>query len=426
MIKTSEALMKLACALLAAGMLFTGCLPRDDGKDALVTEAPASGEPTEAPTAAPKPTKTPKPTSAPTPKPTKTPKPTATPTPKPTKTPKPTSTPTPRPTNTPKPAGWVEPPHRPQSEHSSVPRLTSRSGRYSFYSQNGEQINLFKVDNAAYEQAFYVESSARKYAELINYTADALAGSTKVYSLIIPTNHIVVPDDIMAKLPGAIDMESCIAKEFGMMNSNVKKVQCIHTMMLHRDEYIFFRTDHHWTALGAYYAYRAFCQTKGINHISFGEREEIAMNGFLGSSWSLSGHDTDLLPKETVYAYYPKSGDATMTIYDENGNSHQGKIVSRIASYMCFAGGDNPLTVFRNPSAGNNQVLIIIKESYGNALLPYLVDHYKTIYEIDYRYWKGNVIDLAREVGATDLVFANCFPTTNSNAKIGQIAKIVK
>jgi hypothetical protein len=93
---------------------------------------------------------------------------------------------------------------------------------------------------------------------------------------------------------------------------------------------------------------------------------------------------------------------------------------------MCFAGGDNPLTVFSNPSAGNNQVLIIIKESYGNALLPYLVDHYKTIYEIDYRYWKGNVISLAREVGATDLVFANCFPTTNSNAKIGQIAKIVK
>ncbi|MBQ4341820.1 MAG: hypothetical protein II756_04845 [Clostridia bacterium] len=386
------------------------------------TPAPTA-EPADTPSPTAEPTKTPKPTNTPKPtaKPTNTPKPTA----KPTNTPKPTA----KPTNTPKPSGssYVEPPHHPQPEHGSVPTLKSKSGKYSFYHENGQQINLFRVDNATYEQAFFVKSAGQKYAGLVNYAADALSGKTNVYSLIIPTNFgVVCPDDIVAKIPGSIDMESCIKTELSYMSSNVKKVSCIHDMLLHRDEFLYFRTDHHWTALGAYYAYRAFCRTKGISHIKLTDREEIKMSGFLGSSWSLSGHDSALLPRENVYAYYPVSDGVTMVIHDADGSTHSGKVVSKVASYMCFAGGDNPLTVFTNPAVSSGKVLIIIKESFGNALLPFLVDHYGKIYEIDYRYWKGNVISLANEVGATDLIFANNFAIVSSNQKIAQIAKIVK
>lgn len=445
-------LRRTVCAALCALMLIPtafACVPKPYNEASLdpteaVTEAPTEAvteeptevpteEPTKAPTEAPTevpteeptaaPTDTPKPTPAPTdtPKPTKTPKPTATPTPKPTKTPKPTGTP--KPTATPKPtsSGYVEPPHHPQPEHDSVPRLTSKSGRYSFY----PDVNLFKVDNCAYEQSFYVDSAARKYAQLINYAADALAGKTRVYSLIIPTKFgVILPDDIAAKIPGYVDTESKIQTAFSYMNSNVKKVACCHDLRLHRDEFVYFRTDHHWTALGAYYAYRAFCRAKGISHIKLTDRREVRFSGFLGSAWSISGKDHDLLPKENVYAYYPR-GDVEMVVYDENGNGRVKPVISNVAGYMCFAGGDNPLTVFTNDSVSSG-TLIIIKESFGNALLPLLADHYHKIYEIDYRYWKGNVIDLANEVGATDLVFANNFAIISSNSKIGQIAKIVK
>ena len=432
-------LRRTVCAALCALLLIPAalaCVPHPDNEASLdpteavteapteeptesVTEAPTevpTGEPTEEPTEAVTEVPTEEPTEEPTAKPTKTPKPTPSPTPKPTKTPKPTPSPTPKPTNTPKPtsSGYVEPPHHPQPEHDSVPRLTSKSGRYSFY----PDVNLFKVDNCAYEQSFYVDSAARKYAQLINYAADALSGKTQVYSLIIPTKFgVILPDDIAAKISGYVDTESRIQTAFSYMGSNVKKVACCHDLLLHRDEFVYFRTDHHWTALGAYHAYRSFCRAKGISRIKLTDRREVKFSGFLGSAWSISGKDPDLLPKENVYAYYP-IGDVEMVIYDENGNPRTRPVISNVASYMCFAGGDNPLTVFTNSSVSSG-TLIIIKESFGNALLPFLCDHYHRIYEIDYRYWKGNVIDLAEEVGATDLLFANNFAIISSNSKIG-------
>ena len=68
---------------------------------------------------------------------------------------------------------------------------------------------------------------------------------------------------------------------------------------------------------------------------------------------------------------------------------------------------------------------VIVKESYGNALLPYLVDHYSTIYEIDYRYWEGNLFDFALEKGADDLIFANNLSMIGSNLLIGKLDGIV-
>ena len=457
--KTFKICARILSALLCAAMLFPaafGCVPAPGDKDAhgsshlpagepvtVPTQGGASGaseeateiltpvpaitagptdtpvvteEPTPEPT--PAPTNIPVPTAQPTPAPTKTPKPTAKPTPAPTKTPKPTA----KPTATPKPGAYTEPPHHPQAEHDSVPRLISKSGKYKFY-QDG--LNLFKVDNRAFEMSFYIDSAAKKYAELVNYTADHLSGKTNVYSLIIPMNYgVVLFDDIREQISGYVDTEAKINTVLSYMSGKVKKVKCCHDLLLHRDEYVYFRTDHHWTALGAYYAYRAFCRTKGVSHYKLTDHREKAFHGFLGSSYKQSGKDPDLLPGETVYAYYPMA-DVEMLIHDSSGVTYTAPIIANVASYMCFAGGDNPLTVFTNPAVSSG-TLIIIKESFGNALLPFLVDHYHKVYEIDYRYWKGNVIELANQIGATDLIFANNFAIVSSTSKIGQIAKIVK
>ena len=87
---------------------------------------------------------------------------------------------------------------------------------------------------------------------------------------------------------------------------------------------------------------------------------------------------------------------------------------------------DNPLTVFDNPDVTDGSVCIVIKESFGNALMPLLVDHYGKTYEIDYRYWKGNLIDYAKEVGATDIVFANNISMVSTGLLVGNLSKIIK
>ena len=70
-------------------------------------------------------------------------------------------------------------------------------------------------------------------------------------------------------------------------------------------------------------------------------------------------------------------------------------------------------------------MLIVIKESFGNALLPLLVDHYSKVYEIDYRYWSGNLQQYAREVGATDLIFANNIVAASARTFVGKLARII-
>ncbi len=309
----------------------------------------------------------------------------------------------------------------------AYPVLTSQSGTYYSYG-NGN----IRVDNSAFEDYCYVDSSAAQYAALVSGVADKLAGKTKVYCLPIPTGiGIVLPDDIASQLPRHDDQGQAIRKILEKMSANVVPVDCYDNLMRHRDEYLYFRTDHHWNGLGAYYAYESFCKTKGVQAYAPEERTEKRFSPYLGSFYTQGGNDPLLGDTpDTVVAYCPVSSSATMRYTDRKGKTYDWSIVMDVSNwkvsskYSAFAAGDNPISVFQNPEVTDGSVCVIVKESYGNALLPYLVDHYSTIYEIDYRYWSGNLVDFAGEKGAQDLIFANNLSMIRSNYLIGLLAGI--
>lgn len=309
------------------------------------------------------------------------------------------------------------------------PVLKSQSGTYHDYG-----TGAIRVDNSAFELYTYSDSRASDYASLINRTADALADKVTVYDLVIPTAiGIVLPDDIAEVLPGHSDQGEAMKHIFSKMSDNVVTVNCFDNMMRHRDEYLYFRTDYHWNGRGAYYAYESFCNTKGIEAIPLAARTEKQFDGFLGALyWNNCGKDSALEnTPDTVFAYCPKSESARMTFTDKNGNTYDWKIIMDVSDwkasvkYSTFAAGDNPLAVFTNPDITDGSVCVIVKESYGNALLPYLVDHYGTIYEIDYRYWDGNLIDFALEKETDDLIFANNLSMIRSSLLIGKLANMI-
>lgn len=303
------------------------------------------------------------------------------------------------------------------------PAIWSQSGTYSHYAGTSQ----IRVDNSAFEICGYNDSSAANYAALVSKVADALKGKTKVYSLPIPTAFgIALPDDIQAIYPDYANQGQSIEKVLAKMSSNVIPVRIYHNLMSHRDEYIYFRTDHHWNGTGAYYAYEAFCETKGITPYTMAQRKEKQVGNFLGSLYDNSKKDQNLLPADTIYAYYPYSESATMTYYDRNGNANPWNIISNNVTYSLFAGADQPLAVFTNPEVTDGSVCVIVKESYGNALLPYLVDHYSTIYEVDYRYWKGDIAAYAQEVDADDLIFANNIMMISTPYLVGIFNTIIK
>ena len=198
--------------------------------------------------------------------------------------------------------------------------------------------------------------------------------------------------------------------------------------MAHRDEYLYFRTDHHWNGKGAYYAYEAFCEAKGVKPYTLDKREMLSFDGFLGTLYENSSYDQALMPADTVEAYKPFSKSTSMKYYDYNGYEHAWNIIMDVTGwdagtlYNTFAAGDNPIAVLENSAVTDGSVCIVVKESYGNALMPYLIDHYSTIYEIDYRYWDGDIISFAQEKGATDMIFANNVMMISADLLVAMLA----
>ena len=120
-----------------------------------------------------------------------------------------------------------------------------------------------------------------------------------------------------------------------------------------------------------------------------------------------------------------------MTITDKNGSTFGWPVIVDVtdwgsgSKYNCFAGADNPFTVFQNPAVTDGSVCIVVKESFGNALMPYIADHYSTVYEIDYRYWKGNLAEFAKANGVTDVIIANNMSMTRNDMLIGMLGSIL-
>ncbi len=301
------------------------------------------------------------------------------------------------------------------------PSLISDSGTYAFHNP------IYQVDNMGFEGFAWSEPAAEAYAQVINKYAETLAGKTQVYSLLIPTSiGVVLPDDIPAKMEKYNEQGSRISQLYGLMRDDIITVPVWERLMEHRDEYIYYLTDHHWTALGAYYAYETFCEAKGVEPYTLDQREMLTLTElYRGSLYQYMDFSVVGDTRDTITAWKPASQNVSMTITESSGASLKWPVINKDnKTYGTFAGGDNPYTYFENPSVTDGSVCIVVKESFGCAFMPFIVDNYSQVYEIDYRYWKGSLTALAEQVGADDIIFANNMMRICSGLVAGDLDRI--
>lgn len=278
------------------------------------------------------------------------------------------------------------------------------------------------IGSSAYELYTYVDSTADNYADAVNYTAEQLEGQAKVYDMIIPlSTGVTLPDKYFDEIESS-DQFSALNAIYGKLSDKVIPVNIYDNLMKHRDEYIYFRTDHHWTSLGAYYGYEKWCSLKDILPISLDRREHADYGNFLGSLY----YDTDnpeVLKKnpDTLEAYFPMNDVYTGSADDKDPVIFDYTDFADYAKYNAFLGGDKPLVVITNDSISDGSVCLVIKESFGNCFVPYLADHYNKVYVYDYRYSDENLIDAARSIGADDVIFVNNIGMTRSSYLVGRL-----
>lgn len=273
--------------------------------------------------------------------------------------------------------------------------------------------SLYVADGKGFELFYFNQKGADAYASAINDAAQKLQGTAQVYTILVPTAVGVCLDEKIQEALKCSPQDEVFDHVYGQIGENVKKVPVFDTLKKHNAEYIYFNTDHHWTARGAYYAYREFAEVKGIEPKELEAYETMEFDGFLGSFYSFSGQAEVLKDNaDTITAYVPASTN-TMEFVRTDGVQTKWNIIYDVsdhnhgAKYSCFIGGDNPFSRIDDPAITDGPSCVVVKESYGNAFVPFLVDHYQTVYVIDYRYYKDNLVDLVKEEQVQDVIFLN-------------------
>ena len=289
---------------------------------------------------------------------------------------------------------------------------------------------LYRVGDTGFEYFTYLPEEGEKYAAAVTRTADALKDTAAVYDITVPLSSSVGLPDSMAGMDVFGDQEGAEKSIGDMMGENVRKVPLYDALMQHRGEYIYYRTDHHWTALGAYYAYCQFCTAKGIEPHALADYKKDEYEGFLGSFYrDCKSKEMEAHP-DVLEAYHPVSENAELDLTDRDGSTYRWQIIMDVTDYDAdmkynsFIGGDNPYTIIRNPDLTDGSACVVIKESFGNAFVPYLVDHYQTVHVIDYRYWDGKVTDFVRDNGVQDVIFINNLSAVRNTFLMGNLQSI--
>ena len=303
-------------------------------------------------------------------------------------------------------------------------------------SQGGEVLEqkfdaIYIYGNTAYEYYNFVQSTADTYVSAVNSAAaDAKANGINLYSMIIPTStDITLNEETRSKLNSS-DQKDAINYMYSQMSQNVTTVPIYDLLKAHSNEYLYFRTDHHWTSLGAYYAYAKFMTVKGAEYTPLGNFTQYIFEPFLGSFYNDSGKSQALSKTpDAVYAYMPPVGNK-FSMLQKNSSSYldwplicDGSSYSESYKYLCFIGGDNPVSIIENTDMTEGETCVLVKESFGNAFAPYLICNYKYVYVIDYRYFDGDITDFAKEKGATDILVQNNISMTRNSSLVSRLSK---
>jgi len=301
-------------------------------------------------------------------------------------TPIPAPTPTPAPTSTPE----IE---QPVESEEPIPAETPPAGWGGVAVDENASISLgpiIQVGETAFNQLGFSKVYSEVYAGILNGLAEKLDGTgVTLVSAPAPTSvGVMIEGEKLADLNCA-RQDEMLAYIHALTDERVVKVDTVNALIEHNSEYIYFRTDHHWTARGAYYAYEAIMEALGKEPAPLDSFTEWDQGEFQGSLY-WQAKSPRKLKNDNVFAYIP-DGDITMKIY---GNSDWGEEKPLIRDqtnagignkYLCFISGDNAMSVITNESLPEGTSCVLVKGSFGNCFAPYLTQNYHTVYVLDYR-----------------------------------------
>lgn len=279
------------------------------------------------------------------------------------------------------------------------------------------------AENHEYQQSGYIILDHTRKAAMELYTADS---RMKDYSAVINSFAKKVPDSQVYVLlaPTSLEFYSAekyhtgnksekkgISMAYDALSSNIKTVDAYSKIQAHTDEYIYFRTDHHWTARGAYYGYTAFAETAGLTPKPLSSYQNGKIEGFVGSYYGYT--QSEMLKENPDYVEYflPQTQATGVYSYDAAMTNQIPLAIVRTQvensnKYLAFIQGDTPVAKITTGNK-NGKKIMVVKESYGNAFVPFLIENYEEIYVTDPRKIDMDLPKFIKEHGIQDVLMIN-------------------
>lgn len=234
-----------------------------------------------------------------------------------------------------------------------------------------------------------------------------LLGKEHTSVMLVPTAEAILTDKLPPYAQDMLyDQEGLLERAQERMDPEVW-IDGAAVMENHKDEYIYYRTDHHWTMNGAFYAYQKWMQEKGYGQKQLSDyHHTVLSDAFLGTTYSRAAAWN--VKPDTMLAFEP-TAKRDFTVYLEGAPEGRTGLYNRQKlsekdKYAAYLYGNNGLTeIVGGPR--NGRVLLILKDSYAHCFATLAAQDFETVYLIDPRYFLRDIWEFAEEKKVTDTLF---------------------
>lgn len=282
------------------------------------------------------------------------------------------------------------------------------------------KVTVDRICGSRLENGVYIGSNGQLLEQIEVADENHLAANIKAIKSFsesqkkIPVRMMLVPDaanvlnhslPALAKPEDQTQMFSMVRKDLG---DSVEWIDVSTELNKHKTEKIYYKTDHHWTTLGAFYAFQATAPSLGIEGDLSGKYVSHAVSSsFNGMLASKSG--VNLGEKEQIDIYVPTEEDTDLIIdyVDEGKRStslYDSSKLKEKDQYTVFLGGNSSLLDIRTVSTSTKR-LLLVKDSFANSFIPFLTPYYREIVVVDPRYYSGTINDLMDSYRISEVLF---------------------
>lgn len=282
------------------------------------------------------------------------------------------------------------------------------------------KVSVDRICGSRLENGVYIGRNGQLLEQIEVADENHLAANIKAIKSFsesqkkIPVRMMLVPDaanvlnhslPALAKPEDQTQMFSMVRKDLG---DSVEWIDVSTELNKHKTEKIYYKTDHHWTTLGAFYAFQAAAPSLGIEGDLSGKYVSHAVsNSFNGMLASKSG--VNLGEKEQIDIYVPTEEDTDLIIdyVDEGKRStslYDSSKLKEKDQYTVFLGGNSSLLDIRTVSTSTKR-LLLVKDSFANSFIPFLTPYYREIVVVDPRYYSGTINDLMDSYRISEVLF---------------------